>query len=123
MKLFEDYFPVDSSVSMKVVDGLLCVGVYTARPRPDWLLKNKSNLAGNTKITTDRMKEEMLKLIRLKPGLAESFYTRLAVKHGGVSGSQDRKEETLRELITSGKIVKNVLDKPIGRKTHEIYAV
>jgi hypothetical protein len=123
MQLFQDFFPADSTVSTRIVDGRLCVSVFTARPKPDWLLKNQSTLRGNLKITDKALREEILRLVRLKPGLAGSSYVRLPIKAGGVAGSQERKETTLRELISTGLIVKKELTQNMGRKTHELYAV
>ena len=65
--------------------------------------------------------EALLKLIAAAPGHASSHYCRLPMSEGGVAGSQERKEKTLLQLITCGKVKVVTLARAVGRKTHELY--
>lgn len=69
----------------------------------------------------DDIKEDLLKLVILKPSFAPTYYTQMGVKYGGSKGSRERKEEAFKELVNENKIIVKELDKPIGRRKYAVY--
>ena len=66
----------------------------------------------------ERICDDLTTLIRSDPGKSRSYYERMSLADGGVKASQERKERAIDNLISSGKIEKVMLDKPVGRANH-----
>lgn len=66
---------------------------------------------------------EMLNVIRKIPERSRSFYERLAVNHGGVKGSQERKQKAIDILLDDGAVEVVDLPKPQGRLTSYLRVV
>ncbi len=118
MMIFKQKFAPGTRVSVFYTPEETSVRVYTPAINPTWLTTEKRSSA---QVTTEQIKEELLKLIRIKPGYSRTWYTQLPKKDGGIKGSRDRKEDMFKELVNEGLIVVKPLDKPIARQTHAVY--
>jgi hypothetical protein len=128
MKIFETYFEPGVVVVTMTNDKGTIVRAFTPRTKPTWLHtgeKNKPDPVVKVKLKKDneQLKLDLLRLVRVLPGKAKSFYTQLGMDEGGVKGSQERKEKALEELINANQIKRVQLEKAVGRKNHELYAV
>ena len=66
----------------------------------------------------ERICDDLVTLIKCDPGKSRSYYERKSMADGGVKASQERKERAIDNLISSGRIEKVMLDKPVGRANH-----
>lgn len=66
----------------------------------------------------ERICDDLTTLIKSDPGKSRSYYERMSLADGGVKASQERKERAIDNLISSGRIEKVMLDKPVGRANH-----
>lgn len=118
MLIFKQRFAPGTRVAVFYTPEETSVRVYTPAINPTWIPKEKRSSA---QVTDDFIKEELLKLVRIKPGYARTYYTQLPVKNGGFKGSRDRKEDAFKSLVDEGLIIVKPLDKPIARQTHAVY--
>lgn len=119
MKIFEQEFAPGTRVAVFYTPESTSVRVYTPRPDPTWIPKEK---VGRKQTPLDEVKDDIVKLVILKPGYGPTYYTQTNIKHGGAKGSRERKEEAFKELVNEGKVIVKLLDKPIGRRKHAVYA-
>ena len=66
----------------------------------------------------ERICDDLVTLIKCDPGKSRSYYERKSMADGGVKASQERKERAIDNLISSGRVQKVMLDKPVGRANH-----
>lgn len=118
MMIFKQKFAPGTRVSVFYTEEGTSVRVYTPALDPTWIPKEKRS---NPHVTVQQIKEELLKLIRIKPGHTRTHYTQLQKKDGGIKGSRERKEEMFKELVDEKLIVVKPLDKPIARQNHAVY--
>lgn len=123
MKIFEQVFPAGVVVSVLTTESGTVVRAFTQRQHPTWLHKVDPVSVAQRKQDTEQLKAEVLRLVRALPGRAKSFYTQLGMDEGGVKGSQARKEKAIDDLLSSGALRRVQLEKAVGRKNHELYAV
>lgn len=120
MKIFDKEFPAGTRVAVFYTPESTSVRVYTPRPEPVWIFKEKAH---KPQTPLPEVKQTLLNLIRVKSGQGKSFYVQLPIKQGGVKGSRERKEEAIEELVKDGLIVIKAPDKPMRNTKLVIYPV
>lgn len=122
--LWEQTFPHDCTVFITKNEKGTVIRIRTPRPNPHWL--DKDGVRNNPKYLSEEKKNScrglLLEQVKEEPGNSFSYYTQSSSNKTGIKGSREVKEEALLQLIDDGLVIKKMLEKPKGRKTHELYA-